>query len=499
MHGFRAARAPAWLALALALTLLVLAPSRLNANGWPKTLVRVDDAAVRAEPDSASPVLARLRAHEPVGVAEERSGWCRVVAPAGRLEGWMKAADLVRSAGMARFWARQFAEALQALSEESRSENDPVVSSWLRFYAAYCQWATGRLDDAAATFEVIAGHRPPTAFVPLACVAAAKVHYVRGDLDSAVRAYEKLLATSPGFELNCSQWPGSAVDPYPVAWTNDAELCLGNPSIAARLSALGALMGVQATVNRVRDDPAATPEAKASAWVDLGRAWEEKNRVDPGRTELEGMITVNSDATRCFEAAVTVSPGSRPAGFAADRLISLSEPYEWEGDYKAQATWMLEKYGTFLASFPTHELSGEAMFKMGIATWALAGYPELFRIIFISTEQRGSGLWTALQDRSRELEQWFDMRGFGGGLGSVTPVPSGAAKALAAFQDLLSRYPATKSAGMARYYCAVILDFCLGDRPKALAEYKAFVSQYPQIELFVEKARRRIAALQTVK
>jgi DNA-binding beta-propeller fold protein YncE len=41
----------------------------------------------------------------------------------------------------------------------------------------------------------------------------------------------------------------------------------------------------------------------------------------------------------------------------------------------------------------------------------------------------------------------------------------------------------------------VILDYCLNDRPQAVAEYQAFVKRHPTTALYTAKARRRITAL----
>jgi hypothetical protein len=48
---------------------------------------------------------------------------------------------------------------------------------------------------------------------------------------------------------------------------------------------------------------------------------------------------------------------------------------------------------------------------------------------------------------------------------------------------------------MARYYSAVILDYCLKDAKRALVEYDAFLKTHPTLDPYVTRASGRIAAL----
>src|ERR1700694_1817558 len=66
------------LVAALALYLAV----RVNANGWPKTLVRAVDAVAYERPDTAAPVRIRLQAGTVIQVQSEGSEWCGVIAMA---------------------------------------------------------------------------------------------------------------------------------------------------------------------------------------------------------------------------------------------------------------------------------------------------------------------------------------------------------------------------------------------------------------------------------
>jgi hypothetical protein len=93
------------------------------------------------------------------------------------------------------------------------------------------------------------------------------------------------------------------------------------------------------------------------------------------------------------------------------------------------------------------------------------------------------------------LSQWFDTSGFGGGLGqSEKQDPAAAASARDMFISLAAKYPSSKSAVIARYYSAVILDYCLADATRAVSEYRAFVKRHPTASQ-AGKAKRRIAAL----
>jgi hypothetical protein len=104
--------------------------------------------------------------------------------------------------------------------------------------------------------------------------------------------------------------------------------------------------------------------------------------------------------------------------------------------------------------------------------------------------------WEEHAEKTRLLNQWFDTRGFGGGLGrSVKQGVGQAIRAREMFVALLETYPSSRSALMATYYSAVILDYCQNDPPRAIAEYKAFLNDHPQAAPYAEKARRRISAL----
>jgi hypothetical protein len=171
------------------------------------------------------------------------------------------------------------------------------------------------------------------------------------------------------------------------------------------------------------------------------------------------------------------------------RRIPKSAPYEWEGDIEGRAQWVLANYGKFVEAYPTHPRAPEAMLNVATAIWAKGGYIELFNYVHAPT-------WEEHDAKKRELEQWFDTSGFGGGLGP-TPArePEAAARAREMFAALVSKYPSSESAAMARYYSAVILDCCLNDRANALAEYRAFVKRHPNLAPFSNKAMRRIAML----
>jgi hypothetical protein len=177
------------------------------------------------------------------------------------------------------------------------------------------------------------------------------------------------------------------------------------------------------------------------------------------------------------------------AGNEAWRRIQASAPYEWEGDVEGRAEWTLQNYGRFLEEHPRHPRAPEAMLSVATAIWARGGYPELFHYIFAPT-------WEEHNEKERYLSQWFDTRGFGGGLGeAMKKEPEAAVRAREMFVALAEKYPASRSAVTARYYSAVILDYCLNDGPNAVAAYEAFIRKHPTAAPHVGKARARIAAL----
>jgi hypothetical protein len=177
------------------------------------------------------------------------------------------------------------------------------------------------------------------------------------------------------------------------------------------------------------------------------------------------------------------------AGNAEWQRIRRSAPYEWEGDIEAIAEWTLRNYRKFLEEYPDHPLAAEAMFNVATATWASGGYPEPFHYIIAAT-------WEEHAAKTRHLNQWFDTRGFGGGLDRVrTQDPDAARRAREMFIALAGKYPSSRSAMMARYYSAVILDYCLNDSANAVVEFRAFVKKHPMAAPYASKTKRRIAAL----
>ncbi len=103
------------------------------------------------------------------------------------------------------------------------------------------------------------------------------------------------------------------------------------------------------------------------------------------------------------------------------------------------AEWLTGEYGAFVRDYPSHPHAGEALFKVAQATWATAGYPEVFGYIFTPDG------WPAWRTKAAELEVRFDTGGFGGGSkGPVLPVNRDETlRALAMFkdEDVVARYP----------------------------------------------------------
>ena len=50
------------------------------------------------------------------------------------VDGWMRTADLLQSAGMAAFWNTQFEPAASLLDREIRATTDAAIAQWLQFY-----------------------------------------------------------------------------------------------------------------------------------------------------------------------------------------------------------------------------------------------------------------------------------------------------------------------------------------------------------------------------
>jgi outer membrane protein assembly factor BamD (BamD/ComL family) len=351
--------------------------------------------------------------------------------------------------------------------------------------AGYAEWAADHLDRAAAIFDAAARQLPRSPLSPVAFVAEAKVRLAQGRPGDAVRAYDALLIAFPGYHL-----PANCVET--AAFTNvdmnkGANVCLGSVAIAERAAAVRGQIKALDRSDRVQADPDATPLEKAQALYDVGRQWERTDAVDPSFATFELEIVVPVRARNAYEAAITAAPGSRPAGYAAWRLIELGAPRDgYEGDWEGAADGWLGEFGDFLEKYPHHPLAGEAIFNTALARWIKAGYPEVMGYL-----QEGADL-----DVSRaRIETWFDTSGFGGLVPRTARHPEATGTALKMFRSVAINYPNTKSAASARYYAAVLLDWCLDDKKAAIAEYRRLVARYPNAAPFADKARARIKSL----
>ena len=469
--------------------LILCASAIARADGSGKTLVLAAEARVHAMPSSDAPVLATLQHGALVYVRRTGAEWCDVtVSLPPRVErpidGAMRCGELVHSAGMAAFENRRFAEAMQLLSDEVRATGDPLVGEWLQFFLGYALWASDRTEHARETFEAIAARQPAGPLRIDAFVALAKLAWSEGRPESAIAAYERLLANYPEF-LGRGYRSAPSIEPYPSDWETNAPIVLGDGLIPRRLQAARSLVTVMRSTDATLKNQQSTPAQRASAWLALGRAWEAKNEVDPGRVGIVN-IPLRTEAQQAYETAVALAPESAPAGSAAWRLIAFTEPYEWEGDWEAASAWNIKEYSAFRDRYPAHALVGEALFRIATARWVQAGYPEVYHYIFAPDRE-------AFIARQRTLDVWFDGGGFGGGNGNVVPQhPEQTAGALKLFREVVAKYPATESAAMAQYYVAVILDYCLGDRDAARPEYETFIRKYPKVEPFVTKAKARL-------
>ena len=457
-------------------------------------LVRSNDAPIHAQPSDASPIVMTLQAGAGVsfeGPCDAEQSWCNVRAKNRNdhdrpVTGWMRTMVMFPSDGVRLYEKRMFAEAAAVLIREIGSAgSDSLVSSWLRFYLGRSEGLAGQVDKAVTSLEEVIQVGPQSAFAPYAFLALAKLYLRKGDVAAALGVYERMLNAFADYTIDVHE----CLYYSPVG---DAETCYG-ASIKKRVDATRKFLAVKTSADRTGAATHTSALQKARAWYDLGQAWEAKNEVDPDRLNDVGLIDI-SEALRCYEMAVKAAPKSAAAGKAAWRLIDFSQPYEWEGDWQGKARWALEKYGSFMKTYPDHSLVGEALFRIAVATWAKAGYPELYGYIIVP------GGWEDWGKRQKELEQWFDTKGFGGGRGDlVVQHPELTPEARRRFQDVVSRYPKTASAALAKYYVAVIDDYCLKNTPSALRSYERFVHQNPNANPYVDKAKQRIAVLRAQK
>ena len=74
------------------------------------------------------------------------------------------------------------------------------------------------------------------------------------------------------------------------------------------------------------------------------------------------------------------------------------------------------------------------------------------------------------------------------------PDQNQARAALTMFQQIVTAYPTSASVPMARYYIAVIYDYCLGDKAHAIPAFEAFLAAHADSP-YAAKAGARLAAL----
>jgi tetratricopeptide (TPR) repeat protein len=464
----------------------VLARPVAGADAVP--LVYGHDLPVRARADEKSEIVKVF----PVGSALflsvwaecDRASWCLVVLAPGQVKtGWVKADSLFFSEGVSRFAGRRPEDAADTLATELTRAPDAVVASWLRVYLAYSQMNAGDFSRARRTIDDLVRGSRNTPFNAAAYILLAKWSFWQGDIAGGVRAYEQLLAIYPNYKATTAD---SECCDRSVTWNND--IGSGNPSIRVRVDVNRRLTAAKAATARAVANPSTTPLELATLWYRQGEAVERKRRDDPNHA-TDGPQD-RSEERQCYEAAIAAAPGSEPAGRAAWRLVPLSAPYEWEGDWRGISAWMLDNYGRFVASYPHHPLTGEAKFQIAKARWGGAGYPEIFNYIF---PVRGLEDFAA---HGAVLEQWFDTRGFGGGGGELVPQDTAeAARTIPLFEDVVEHFSTTASAGLAAYYIGVIYDHCLNDRTHALTAYRRFTQAYPT-NPNVGRARKRIAILE---
>ena len=451
------------------------------------TFVKAEEARVLAAPAEGSTVIALRPAGEAVELLfPERGtpkGWQRVQfhrSPDGRVvDGWMSIADLWLPDGLSlAFWTDRQREAAGALLAEASNTNDAVMASFFRLHAAYAQSKAGDADAAVATLDTVA--RAGGRFAPLAYLTGARIRTERDSLPAVIETYEAMLRAFPGYRID---WQACRVDPALL----HRGICEGEPSIGTRLEAVRRLMQQRATLEPRIADASVPAVDRAATAVALADAWLAKTEIDPGPNP-ETFQTRSSAARRLYERALQLAPGSMPAGDAAWKLIDFARPYEWEGDIDARYAWTLQHYRPFVTAYPRHPHAGDALFEIGLATWAHGGYPEAFSLVGGPNYSR---------TKVYAFEPWFATGGFGGGPGLTFPPPdpAQARAALAMFQRVVADYPASESAGMSRYYVAVIYDYCLKDSARAIPAYEAFLTAYGAVEPYATKAMRRLAAL----
>jgi tetratricopeptide (TPR) repeat protein len=488
-----------WFALCVAAVVFVA--SNVHAES-ASGLVRVDAAPLYTQPNEASPIIATLPSGAGLmlnAACDAGQEWCNVTARnlnnGDRLvTGWMRTAVMYPSSGIRTYLtSSRVADAASLLRNEiRRAGDDPLVGSWLRFYLSVAQEELDQLgdasqslrDEASQSLEDVIRLGPQNAFVPFAYLALAKLNLRHGDVAAALGVYERMLSTFPNYAVDfgtCYRTPVVVVF---------VDVCSGDRLIQKRIDATRTFLRQKADAERVTVSTVASATEKAGAWYSLGQAWEEKIKIDPDRL-YETEVPDTTNVRDWYETVIDLAPGSDVAGKAAWRLISFSQPYEWEGDWQGRAGWELDKYGTFIETYPGHELVGEALFKMAVATWAKAGYPEVYHYIIVP-----EGYGEAWRAKQTLLNQWFDTRGFGGGKGEpIEQHPDQTPAARRMLQDVVTRFPQTPSAAMASYYIAVISDYGLGDAKTALSQYDDFVRQYPSAAPYTDKARQRIALL----
>jgi hypothetical protein len=482
MNASRAASILAAICVCLAL------PTEANAE---TALVVASQAKVYEYAVESSAVLGTLSAGDAVTLPRDqpciRQGWC-VVTPLSfysRIStGWVKAADLFRSEGVAQFHDGKFATAIVTLTREIAATRDPAVSCWLEFHIGHAQQLLGELDAAASTFMHITTRRKSLRCVPYAYLTVSDMYFAADDFQAQIRTLNALLSAFPGYRFDRER--DCLGNPYVIV---ERSFCFGDPSAAARVHAIEVFLERRSRVQPVLDSDAAAPLEKATALYEIGKAWEERVPIDPG---ISAEVSITNHPEASYMAAIAAAPRSKPAGDAAWALMNLP-PGEGGGGIEGAVELDLTNYGAFVETYPRHEMVGEALFKIAIARWYKAGYTEVLQQITRSaTTEQG-------RQRRAYLSQWF-VDNFFEDLGEERARrPSEARDVRSIFRDIVARYPTTKAAPMAQYYSAVILDYCLHDVKNALDDYNAFLTKFNGEPPFVERAKKRVTALRGPK
>lgn len=154
----------------------------------------------------------------------------------------------------------------------------------------------------------------------------------------------------------------------------------------------------------------------------------------------------------------------------------------------------IDRYGQYIKKYPNNKYVVDALFIVGQATLAQAGYPEIVELDFAIRDM------TEKEGQRQKILNWYFMKGDKVNcipwiITKGKPVEKNQEKldeAISIFNKIKSIYPNTELAKLSTYYLGIINEYCLGKPDKGLTYYKEFIKSNPENIIYLNKAKKLI-------